>query len=385
MEDLLVKIYPRLFKLPQSSFFLLGVRGAGKSTLVRQSLKGVKTINLLDEALYQLYLSKPAAFAEDLSLVKTGAWVVVDEIQRLPQLLNEVHRFIEEKKIKFALLGSSARKLRRAGVNLLGGRALEKWLHPFLAEELGADFSLEAVLRHGSIPLIQSSVNPAEQLSSYLQLYLKEEIQAEAIVRNLPGFARFLPVAALFHAQVINVEAIGRDCGVARSTVEGYLGILEDTLIAFQIPAYEKKLRVRQRMHPKLYWCDSGLVRAAKKQLEGLAIEEKGSLFEGFIAQTLKAYRELGRLECDQISYWSAGKGSVEVDFVIQRGKERIAIEAKSGTEADKKWFAGLEALEGSMKLNRSILVYAGKRKYKHASGVEVLPLEDFMQQIGQL
>ncbi|MDP3980272.1 MAG: DUF4143 domain-containing protein, partial [Chlamydiota bacterium] len=218
-----------------------------------------------------------------------------------------------------------------------------------------------------------------------LQLYLKEEIQAEAIVRNLPGFARFLPVAALFHAQVINVEALGRDCGVARSTVEGYLQILEDTLVAFQIPAYENKLRVRQRAHPKLYWCDSGIVRSAKRQLEGLAIEEKGALFEGFIAQLLKAYRELGLLKCDQISYWSAGKNSVEVDFVIQRGKELIAIEAKSGTEPNKKWFSGLLALKDSIKLKRVILVYPGKRKYKHSSGVEVLPVQDFANEIARL
>ncbi len=361
------------------------MRGVGKSTLIKQELKNAKIINLLDEGLYQLYLSKPQAFAEDLSPVKPGSWVVIDEVQRLPQLLNEVHRFIEEKKIKFALLGSSARKLRRAGVNLLGGRAVQKWMHPLLPEELGDDFSLDAVLRNGSIPLIWTSGNPQEQLLAYLQLYLKEEIQAEAIVRNLPGFARFLPVAALFHGQVINVESLGRDCGVARSTVEGYLQILEDTLIAFQIPAYENKLRVRQRTHPKLYWCDSGIVRAAKRQLEGLAIEEKGALFEGFIAQTLKAYRELGRLDCDQIFYWSAGKNSVEVDFVIQRGKELIGIEAKSGTDPEKKWLAGLSALKDSVKLKRSILVYTGKRKYRHASGVEVLPVQDFMREIGRL
>jgi len=377
-----MKKYPRLFQAPKTSFFLLGMRGVGKSTLTRNALKGAKTINLLDESLYQLYLSKPQAFAEDISGVKSGEWVIVDEVQRLPQILNEVHRFIEEKKIKFALLGSSARKLRRAGVNLLGGRALQKFLHPFLPQELGDDFSIDSVLRNGSIPLVWMSDNRKEQLLAYLQLYLKEEIQAEAVVRNLPGFARFLPVAALFHSQAINVEAIGRDCGVARSTVEGYLQILEDTLVAFQIPAYDKKLRVRQRMHPKLYWADSGIVRAAKKQLEGLAIEEKGALFEGFIAQLLKSYRELGRLDCDQVSYWSAGKNSIEVDFVLERGKEIIGIEAKSGTEPDNKWFAGFSALKDTGKLKRAILVYMGKRKYNHGSGVEVLPVQDFIKEI---
>lgn len=374
--------YKRLFEPPKSNFFLLGMRGVGKSTLIREYFKGAKVIDLLDEGLYQLYLSKPHAFAEDLSQTKAGDWVIVDEIQRLPQLLNEVHRFIEQKKMRFALLGSSARKLRRAGVNLLGGRASQKFLHPFLPEELGNDFSLEKVLRIGSIPLIWTSGDFKEKLQAYLQLYLKEEIQAEAIVRNLPGFARFLPVAALFHSQVINVEALGRDCGVARSTVEGYLQILEDTLIAFQIPAYENKLRVRQRKHPKLYWNDSGIVRAAKKQLEGLAIEEKGALFEGFIAQVLKAYRELGKLECDRISYWSAGKDSVEVDFLIERGKEIIAVEAKSGSEPNNKWFTGLASLKETGRLKRSFLVYTGNRKYRHSSGTEVLPLEDFLRQI---
>ncbi len=380
-----MKKYPRLFQVPKTSFFLLGMRGVGKSTLIRNALKGAKTINLLDEGLYQLYLSKPQSFAEDISGVKPGEWVIVDEVQRLPQVLNEVHRFIEEKKIKFALLGSSARKLRRTGVNLLGGRALQKFLHPFLPQELGDDFSIDTVLRNGSIPLVWISDNPKEQLLAYLQLYLKEEIQAEAVARNLPGFARFLPAAALFHGQVINVEAIGRDCGVARSTVEGYLQILEDTLVAFHIPAYDKKLRVRQRMHPKLYWADSGIVRAAKRQLEGLAIEEKGALFEGFIAQFLRSYRELGRLDCDQVSYWSAGKNSIEVDFVLERGKEIIGIEAKSGSEPDNKWFAGLSALKETGKLKRALLVYMGKRKYIHGSGVEVLPVQDFIKEVDHL
>lgn len=377
-----MKNYSRLFVPPKTSFFLLGMRGVGKSTLVRKCLPNAKNIDLLDEGIYQLYLSNPTAFHEDLSLVKPGSWVVVDEIQRLPQLLNEVHRAIEQKGIKFALLGSSARKLRRAGVNLLGGRASQKHLHPLLPEELGDDFAVDKVLKIGSIPLVWSAEDSKERLSAYMQLYLKEEIQAEAIVRNLPGFARFLPVAALFHAQVINVEALGRDCGVARTTVEAYLQILEDTLIAFQVPAYEKRLRVRQRAHPKLYWSDSGLVRAAKRQLDGLAIEERGALFEGVVAQILKAYWELGKLECDTLSYWSAGKGSVEVDFLIERGREIIAVEAKSGVNPDPKWFAGLAALNSTIKTKRSILVYSGRRKFKHSSGVEVMPLADFVQMI---
>ncbi|MBF0253979.1 MAG: ATP-binding protein [Candidatus Omnitrophica bacterium] len=379
-----MKSYPRLFRPPSESFFLMGMRGVGKSTLIKGLFKKSKVVDLLNEGLYQLYLTKPEAFAEDLSSVGSGEWVVVDEIQRLPGLLNEVHRLIEEKRIKFALLGSSARKLRKAGVNLLGGRASRRFLHPLLPEELGDDFVLDRVLRFGSIPLVWVSENSRDRLEAYLQLYLKEEIQAEAIVRNLPGFARFLPVAALFHAQTVNVEAIGRDCGVARSTVEGYLQILEDTLIAFQLPAYDQRLRVRQRAHPKLYWCDSGVVRAAKKQLEGLALEERGALFEGWVAQLLKSYHELGMMSYDRVSYWSAGKTSVEVDFVIQRKADVTGIEAKSGSEPDPKWFTGLKALGDAGKLKRAIIVYTGKRKFRHASGVWVLPVEDFLGEIAK-
>lgn len=374
--------YPRLFKVPKSTFFLLGMRGVGKSTLIKMSLPKAKRIDLLNEGIYQYYLSKPGSFAEDISDVKEGEWVVVDEIQRLPNLLNEVHRAIEDKKIKFALLGSSARKLHRQNVNLLGGRALSKFLPPFLPQELGEHYLLDRVLAYGSIPLIWNAEEPIEQLRAYLQLYLKEEIQAEAIVRNLPGFARFIPVAALFHSQVINVEAIGRDCGVARSTVEGYLKILEDTLIAFQLPAYETRLRVRQRAHPKLYWNDSGLVRAAKNQLDKVSIEERGALFEGLIAQIIRSEHQLGRLSFDKMSYWSAGKNSIEVDFLLERGRDIIGIEVKSGTEPDNKWFAGLLALKETGHLKRAIIVYMGQRKFKHSSGVEVMPFNDFVKEI---
>ena len=163
-----------------------------------------------------------------------------DEVQRLPALLNEVHRFIETRRLRFALLGSSARKLKAAGVNLLAGRALKKMMFPLTAAELGGAFDLDRVLRYGSVPLVWTSDAPREVLEAYAQLYLREEIRAEALVRNLPGFVRFLPVAALFNGQVINIAGIARDAGVARTTVQGYLDILEDTLIVCRLPTYER-------------------------------------------------------------------------------------------------------------------------------------------------
>ena len=184
--------------------------------------------------------------------------MVVDEVQRLPSLLNEVHRLIETRRLRFVLLGSSARKLKAAGVNLLAGRALRKTMFPLTAAELGPAFDLDRVLRHGSIPLVWTSDAPRDVLEAYAQLYLREEIRAEALVRNLPGFVRFLPVAALFNGQVINVAGIARETGVARTTVHGYLDILEDTLLVFRLPAYESRPRVRERRLPKLYWVDPG-------------------------------------------------------------------------------------------------------------------------------
>ncbi|MFT5207787.1 MAG: putative AAA+ superfamily ATPase [Candidatus Omnitrophota bacterium] len=361
------------------------MRGVGKSMWADKSYKSAKKINLLDEGLYQQYLARPQTFREDINDLKPNSWVIVDEIQRIPSLLNEVHRAIEEKKLKFILLGSSARKLRRSGVNLLGGRALQKFLHPLLPEELGGDFEINKILQFGSIPLIWNSIDPAEQLLSYIQLYIKEEIQAEALVRNLPGFVRFLPIAALFHGQSLNIESISRDCGVARSTVEGYIQILEDTLLAYRLPAYETKLRVRQRSHPKLYWNDSGLVRAIKKQLGSIAIEEKGALFEGYIAQLLKSNQELGRLKCDNLSYWSAGKNSIEVDFVLERGKEIVGVEVKSGINPISNWYGGLKALKEARKVKRCIVVYLGDRKFKHDLGIDVLPLKDFIKELPNL
>ena len=255
--------YKRLLGRPKQSFFLFGLRGVGKSTWATACFPEATRIDLLDQSLHGTYLHSPEMFADHLRALKNGTWVIVDEIQRLPGLLNEVHRFIEEKKLRFVLLGSSARKLRSTGVNLLGGRAHRKTMYPLLPEELGSDFSLEAALQFGTLPIVQVSDSPKETLLSYSQMYLREEIQAEAQVRNLAGFARFLPVAALFQGQTLNVAGLARDAAVQRTTVNGYLEILEDTLVAYRIPGYEAKLRVKERKHPKLYWNDLGVLRAS--------------------------------------------------------------------------------------------------------------------------
>ncbi|MBI4488436.1 MAG: ATP-binding protein, partial [Deltaproteobacteria bacterium] len=273
--------YPRLLRAPRQSFFLFGMRGAGKSTWAKQAFPNAPRFDLLDEGLFQSYLRDPRLFGRELLRIATEKWVVVDEVQRLPALLNEVHRFIEDRSLRFALLGSSARKLKHAGTNLLAGRALRRIMLPLLPEELGADFDLPEVLRFGSLPVIWKSTAKQESLEAYVQLYLKEEIQAEALVRNLPGFARFLPIAALFHGQVLNIAGLSRDAGLARMTVAGYLEILEDTHLAWMLPAYEGRLRVKERKHPKLYWVDPGVMRAVKRELHPPGELERGPLLEG--------------------------------------------------------------------------------------------------------
>ena len=283
---------PRVLKKPNQSFFLLGPRGTGKSTWLKHTFPGVFTCDLLSEETYQRLLANPALFAAEVRTLPHASWVIVDEIQRLPNLLNEVHRFIEAAGLRFVLCGSSARKLRRAGVNLLGGRAVHRSMHPFLPEELGDEFHVEEVLQHGSLPIIWASSRKGDSLAAYTQLYLKQEIQAEALVRNLPGFARFLPIAALFHGQTLNVANIAREAGIARTTVNGYLEILEETLLCFRLHAYEARLRVRERKHPKWYWCDPGLVRAMKGATGRPAPEERGALFEGLVVQLIRGHTE---------------------------------------------------------------------------------------------
>ena len=379
---MVMETYPRLLVPPKGSFFLFGPRGAGKSTWVRAAFPQAHRIDLLDEALYQSYLADVGRFAGELRALSPASLVVVDEVQRLPALLNEVHRHIEERRLRFVLCGSSARKLKTAGTNLLAGRAVRRHLHPFLPEELGKDFDLDDALRFGTLPVVWTAPDRGEALAAYAQLYLKEEVQAEALVRNLPGFARFLPVAALFHGEVVNVASISRDAGAARTTVAAYLEILEDTLLAFRIPAFEARLRVRERRHPKLYWADPGLPRAMKRQLGPPTAEERGHLFEGWVACLLRAYRDYRGLFEDW-GYWAAGKGSsVEVDFVLRRGDDLVAIEVRAGRKVFEADLRGLRALLDLPRVSRRLVVCRGDRREKTVDGIEVLPVAAFLSEL---
>ncbi len=366
--------YARALTCPEESFFLLGPRGTGKSTWLRHQLPDAKLIDLLDERQRYRLMSQPGTFANELQAVPSGSWVIVDEIQKMPDLLNEVHRFIENRQLKFALCGSSARKLRMAGVNLLAGRALSRTLYPFLPDELPEPFDLEDALLYGTLPVAWKSSARAEKLDAYIMTYLKEEVQAEALVRNLPGFARFITIAAILHGQSINTTNIARECGVSRPTVSAYLEILEQTLLCVQLRAYEGKLRVKERKHPKLYWIDPGLVRAAKQQLQTrLAVEERGHLFEGLVCTTLLAYRDYRR-DFSDLRYWApASSLELEVDFLVIRNDQMVAVEVKSGATFNETWCKGLRAFGTPPGVLRRIIVCPETPDLRTTDGIEVL------------
>jgi predicted AAA+ superfamily ATPase len=374
--------YRRLLMPPKGSFFLFGVRGAGKSTWAREQFPDAHVVDLLDESRYQALLANPGLLAMELRTLPSRRVVVLDEVQRVPALLNEVHRAIESSRRRFVLLGSSARRFKTAATNLLAGRATLRTLYPLVPAELGPDFELQRVLRFGSIPLVWQASDPRATLEAYVQLYVREEIRAEALVRNLPGFLRFLPVAALFHGQVVNVAGLARDAATARTTVEGYLGILEDTLIATLLPAFEPRLRVRERRHPKLYWADPGLVRAAKRQLGPVGAEERGPLLEGWTLTVLRAHHERSAL-FDDMAYWAPLQArQTEVDFLLRRGREYLALEVKAQPRFSSPQLAGLRAIAELPRIARRVLVYLGERRLKTEDGIEVWPLDYLLEKL---
>lgn len=369
-------VYRRLLAPPAGSFFLLGIRGAGKSTWARAVFADAHVIDLLDEGRFHALAAQPAAFADEVRALPARRVVVVDEVQRLPALLNEVHRAIEDTKRRFVLLGSSARRLKTAATNLLAGRAVLRTMLPLQPDELGKDFDLDRILAYGSIPVIWNAADRRAALEAYVQLYVREEIRAEALVRNLPAFLRFLPVAAIFHGQVINISGLARDAATSRTTIEGYVEILEETLLATRLPAFESRLRARERRHPKLYWVDPGLVRAAKRQLGELGVEERGPLFEGVVLTLLRAHNAGGAV-FDEVAYWSpAQAGATEVDFILRRGREYLAIEVKHQSRTGPELVTGLRAIAGLPKLVRRVAVYRGRQTLRTEDGIDIWPFD---------
>ena len=295
----------RFSRIEPQSFFLLGPRGTGKSTFVRVNFPDALYIDLLQPDLYRSLLARPERLREMVHGNPGASTIVLDEIQKVPQLLDVVHALMEEdRRRRFVLTGSSPRKLKREGADMLAGRALLKRMHPFVAGELGKAFSLPGALRHGMIPVVVGSPDPEATLQSYVDLYLREEIQAEGLTRNIGNFTRFLEAASFSHGSQLTVSNISRECGVERKTVEGYLSILEDLLLTFRVPVFTRKAKRATVSHPKFYFFDTGLYNALRPKGPLDRPEEiGGASLEGLVAQHLLAWIDHRRPDV-ALNYW---------------------------------------------------------------------------------
>lgn len=337
----------------EGSIFLFGARQTGKSTILRQQLPNSIFIDLLDTSIKSRFRRRPVLLYEMLCDKPEGTLVIIDEIPEVPELLNEVHRLISEKELVFILCGSSARKLKRKGYNTLGGRAFPVYLYPFVSAEI-PDFDLDQALLSGMVPPHYLAKNPTRRLSAYIDVYLKEEIKEEALVRNLDAFHRFLEVAALTDGEMVNYNNIAQDCGVSATTVAAYFEILEDTLIGYRIPAYTKTMKRRLVQAPRFYYFDVGVVNYLlhRKSLER-GTTEYGHAFEHLVIQEIVAYLNYSHSD-EKLSYWRTYSG-IEVDAVI--GDARIAIEIKSVDEVQTRHLKGLKAFAEDYPASRRVIV----------------------------
>ena len=370
-------MYARIIKHPlNKSFFLFGPRGTGKTTWVKATFPDAVFIDLLESELYIGLLANPQRL--EMYIPRDfDNWIIIDEIQRIPELLNEVHRLIEKYKYKFILTGSSARKIKRKGFNLLAGRALTYAMHPLTATELGKTFDLEYLLNYGGLPSVYAGNEAKKYLASYVKTYLQEEIQFEGLTRNLGAFSRFLEAASFSQGSVLNISAVARDCAVERKVVENYFSILEDLLIAYRIPVFSERAKRRMIAHPKFYFFDAGVYRTIRpmgpldrpEEVEGIA-------YETLVFQELNAinsYLESGY----KIFYWRTAD-DMEVDFVLYGGKGILAFEVKRTAKVSREMTRGLRAFLKAYPMAKAYLIYGGERRLRD-DNIEIIPIKEFL------
>ncbi len=356
--------------MEHKSHFLLGPRQTGKTTLIRDALPGVRSYDLLDSSVYLDLSRAPHHLAEELNA--DTRIVAIDEIQRLPELLNEVHRLIEQRGIHFLLTGSSARTLRRGGVNLLGGRARTKYLHPLTRHELGPHFDLGRAVERGTIPTIYFSDDPAADLDAYAGTYLQQEVIAEGATRNAPAFSRFLHVAALCNGQIVNFTNIANDAQVPRTTVYEYFEILKDTLIIRELPAWRLSARRKPITSSKYYFFDVGVASKLQGRTVRADTPEFGAGFEAYLMHELMAYTDYRSGE--DLRYWRTTSG-FEVDFILG---DHTAIEVKATRTITNDHLKGLNALADEQHFKRFLCVALVDRP-RTVHGVTVLPWRHFL------
>jgi len=357
--------------LEKKSHFLLGPRQTGKTSLIRHFLKNVRVYDLLDHSIYLALSQNPGRLAQEL--LPRDHWIVVDEIQRLPVLLNEIHRLIETRGVHFLLTGSSARKLRRGGVNLLGGRARTKYFHPLTYQELGDRFDLHRAINRGLLPSIYFSDDPKADLEAYAGLYLQQEIVAEGVTRNIPAFSRFLKIAALCNGTIVNFTNVANDAQVPRTTVYEYFEILKDTLVLGELPPWRKSKKRKPLASSKYFFFDGGVLATLQGREFRSGTPEFGEAFETYLMHELCSYRDY--VSGEPLSFWRSTSG-FEVDFIIG---DHTAMEVKAKENVSLQDIKSLRALAEEKRLKRYLCVSLEPRRRK-IEGVMVLPFKEFLE-----
>ncbi len=350
--------------------------------MLRSAYGGHRWVDLLKADEFRRYLARPELLRQELEAepLEAASQVVIDEIQKVPALLDEVHWLIENRNLHFALCGSSARKVKRGAANLLGGRAVRYELHGLSAREIGREFDLDRMLNHGYLPRIYQASRPARLLEAYVADYLKEEVAAEGLVRNLPAFSNFLDIAALSDGEIVNYSTVARECGVSSHTTKSYFQILEDTLLGRWLPAYRRRAKRRVIGAPKFYFVDVGVVnRLARRGVLQAGSELYGKAFENWVFHELSAFTSYSGVD-DQLSWWRLASG-IEVDFIV--GHMRVAVEAKSGARITSDHLKGLRRLsEDHPDVERRIVVCREPRTRRTEDGIEILPAATFVKKL---
>lgn len=359
--------------LEKKSFFLFGPRGTGKTTLIRHTLSNVSVIDLLEVRTYREYLKNPSIISEQ----KLQRLTVIDEVQKLPEILDEVHRLIESEHMIFLLTGSSARKLKRGGANLLAGRAWWAELFPLTSREI-PDFDLLTYLNRGGLPAVYPSDDYLEEIRAYTALYMKEEIQNEALTRKVVQFSEFLDLMALSNGEEISYQSVAVDCGVSPNSVKNYIQILEDTLVAFQLKAYTRTRKRKAISRAKFYLFDIGVTNSLAGRGEIKAGSELfGKAFEHFIILEIRAFLSYRR-KMERMSYWRS-KSGFEVDLILS---DRWAIEIKSSKSVHDKHMKGLRALREEGLIENFAVVSCDRHERTTQDGIIIFPWQRFLDNL---
>ncbi len=375
-------MFSRVTQPPKASFFLLGPRGTGKSTWILEHFRNAKIYDLLDLSECLRLERDPHQLGRELELLAPGSWVIIDEVQKIPALLDEVHRFIEKRGLRFVLCGSSARKLKRSGANLLAGRAEVVRMNPLLSVEMGQEFDLEKAMLFGTLPKAVMGGDARGFLMAYAALYLNEEIRAEALTRNVGAFSRFLEVAARQNGQVTNASNIARDAGVGRTTVQNYFEILEDTLLGSWLLPWKLKPGNKQVAHPKFYLFDSGVARALSGRVAYAPTpEECGPLLETLVGNEIRAYLQKYHPGW-RMNFWRT-HDDVEVDFVVETDWGYAAVEVKAASTWRSQYSLGIKTLREELapRETRAFGVFRGPVAAKYGE-IEVLPVGEFLSRL---